>query len=228
MIQFQSHGSLYHTLDQKTIDYLFRVGEVIEYKKKEVIFLESDEAYNFFLILEGRVKISRLHRDGKEVVIAILSSGNFFGDMALLDGFPRSTDAYSEGNSKILSIREDDFFALLKRTPKISVELLRELAYRIRNSDSQIKGLSLLNARGRVSSTLLRWALDQGEINKKVVVIKGIPAQKEMASYAGLSRESFNRILKDLEREKFIDTSKHRTITINNFPLFKKIFGPFF
>lgn len=228
MVHIKSHGSLYHTLDRKTIDYLFKIGEVKEYNKKDVIFLESDEAYNFFLIIEGRVKISRLHRDGREVVIAILSSGNFFGDMALLDGYPRSTDAYSEGRSKILSIRENDFFALLENDPKISIELLRELAHRIRNSDSQIKGLSLLNARGRVSSTLLRWALDQGEFDKKVVEIKGVPAQKEMASYAGLSRESFNRILKDLEREKFIDTSKPRTIIINNFPLFKKIFGPFF
>jgi len=228
MLHIQSHGSLYHNLDQNTIDYLYQIGEVKEYKKRDVIFLESDEAYNFFLIIEGRVKISRLHKDGREVVIAILSSGNFFGDMALLDGYPRSTDAYSEGKSKILSIRENDFFALLENKPQISVDLLIELAHRIRNSDSQIKGLSLLNARGKVSSTLLRWALDQGEIDQKVVKIKGIPAQKEMASYAGLSRESFNRILKDLERENFIDVSKPRTITINNFPLFKKIFGPFF
>jgi len=228
MVHVQSHGSLYHTLDKKTIEYLYKIGEVKDYKKKDVIFLESDEAFNFFLIIEGKVKISRLHRDGREVVIAILSSGNFFGDMALLDGYPRSTDAYSDDNTRILSIRVDDFYALLQKIPSISVELLRELAHRIRNSDSQIKGLSLLNARGRVSSTLLRWALDQGEIDKKVVEITGIPAQKEMASYAGLSRESFNRILKDLERENFIDTSKSRTIKINNFPLFKKIFGPFF
>lgn len=228
MIDISSQGSLYHTFDKKTLDYIFKIGVIQEFKRNDVIFLESDPAHHFFLILEGKVKISRLHRDGREVVIAILSSGNFFGDMALLNGYPRSTDASSEGQTKLLSIREDDFFALLEQYPYISVELLRELAHRLRNSDSQIKGLSLLNARGRVASTLLRWAQDHGLFEVNRVTIRSMPAQKEMASYAGLTRETFNRILSDLKKEGYIGKKGTDEIIILNFPRFKKVFGPFF
>ena len=228
MNEFHPPEKLYHHLDDETIDYLHRVGTVRQYDRDEVIFLETEPAYRFYLILEGSVKISRLNRDGNEVVIAVLTSGNFFGDMALLDGFPRSADAVAEEKLKILAIRDDDFYNLLENSPRIAIELLKELAHRIRNSGSQIKGLSLLNPRGKVASALLRWAQDQGVRKGKTMEIKSVPIQEEMASYVGLSRETYNRILRNLEDEGFIAKQKMRTIIIKNFPEFKKIFGPFY
>ena len=223
-----SHGSLYHNLSKELREYIHRVGEVYSYNKGEVIFLESEEAHHFYLILEGTVKISRLSRDGKEVLLALLSAGNFFGEMALLDGFPRSADATAGDMAKLLKIYEKYFYYLIENTSDLAIEVLIEIAYRIRNSDSQIKGLSILNARGKVASTLLRWAQDQGSVNLKKVEIPGIPRQQEMANYVGLSRETFNRVLADLENEGFIDKSDVQKIVIKNFPEFKFFFGSFY
>jgi len=219
---------LYHLLDREAVEYLFQVGEIQQYKRGDVVFLEGEPADYFFLILEGRIKISRLNQEGKEVIIAILCSGNFFGDMAILDGLPRSTDAIAEEKSVVLAVRQEDFYTLLNNNSLIAVEILKELASRIRNSDSQIKGLSLLNARGKVASALLRWAKDQGIFTKESGVVFSVPKQQEMASYVGLSRETFNRILRIFVQEGYIEKPSARTIVITNYSLFKKVFGPFF
>ncbi|KPK95809.1 hypothetical protein AMJ80_03455 [bacterium SM23_31] len=227
MNEFGLQEKLYHHLDEETLDYLYSVGAVWQYDRDDVIFLEADPARHFYLILSGSVKISRLNREGDEVVIAILTPGNFFGDMAILDGFPRSADAVAEEKTKILAIRDDDFYNLLENSPRIAIELLKELAHRIRSSGSQIKGLSLLNARGKVASALLRWAQDQGVRKGSGMEIRSAQNQEEMASYVGLSRETYNRILRKLEDEGFIAKHNANTIIINNFTEFRKVFGPF-
>ena len=228
MMNMAVRGSIISQLHEEALDFLLRSGRVYEFKRNSVIFLESEQADRFFLILEGSVKISRLNREGKEVVIAILGKGNFFGEMALLDGFGRSADASAEENTSILSIREDVFNQLLYDYPDVTIRILRELARRIRNSDSQIKGLSLLNSRGKVASALLRWAHDQGIAQGEDVVITGAPTQKEMASYVGLTRETFNRVLKKLESEGYIEIYPRGCFRINDFERFRSIFGPFF
>ena len=121
MNEFGLQEKLYHHLDEETLDYLYRVGAVWQYDRDDVIFLEADPARHFYLILSGSVKISRLNRDGDEVVIAILTPGNFFGDMAILDGFPRSADAVAEEKTKILAIRDDDFYNLLENSTRIAI-----------------------------------------------------------------------------------------------------------
>jgi len=228
MFESISQNSILSNLSRETTDYLYRVGKTYTIEKNEVIFLESEPAEHFYFILEGKVRISRLNREGKEVVIAILGAGNFFGEMSLLDGFGMSTDASADEKSTILSVRKDNFYQLLERYPEVAREVLREFACRIRNSDSQIKGLSLLNARGKVASAILRWAKDQGEEIGESVIIEKVPTQKELASYVGLTRETFNRILMDMQREGFIEIRSGSTIVIRNFTEFRNIFGPLF
>jgi len=221
-------GEFFQKLDKRAVDFLLQAGRVYNFKKNSVIFLETDPAHHFYFILEGRIKISRLNHDGKEVIIAILSAGNFFGEMGLLDGSSRSADALSEENTSILAVRDEDFFRMLEEFPHVSIDVLKELARRIRNSDSQIKGLSLLNARGKVASAILRWAQDHGAASGDSVEIKNVPTQSELASYVGLTRETFNRIYRNLQNEGFITDAQHGALVINNFKEFRKIFGPVF
>ncbi len=228
MKEFIPKDSVLGGINEKALDFIMSWGRVRKISRNSVVFLESEPARSFYIVLKGRVKISRLNRAGNEVVIAILTAGNFFGEMSLLDGLGRSTDALSEESTTLISLREDKFFELLEKFPEIAVEILKEIAHRIRNSDSQIKGLSLLNARGKVASAILRWAKDQGEEDGDTVLIKGIPTQKELASYVGLTRETFNRILMSLKKEGFIQIHHGHILVINNFTEFKKIFGPLF
>ncbi len=215
--------------NEKIIQFIEKYGAQKKIRKNDVIFLEEEDAASFYVIKKGMVKISRLNQEGKEVIIAILQPGNFFGEMGLLDDSPRSTDVSAETDVELLTIRQEDFFRLLNEYPTFSIAMLKELASRLRNSDSQIKGLSILNARGKAASALLRWAIDLGRIDDKSIVITGEYAnQKEMASYVGLTRETFNRNLHELKKEGFLTILKDRSIVIQNFVEYKQVFGPFF
>ncbi|MCP4728062.1 MAG: cyclic nucleotide-binding domain-containing protein, partial [bacterium] len=122
-------------LNDEALEFLKKAGSEQLIKKNSIIFLESEDPHGFFIIMEGYVKISRLNRDGKEVVIAILKPGNFFGEMSFLDGYPRSTDAAAETEVRLLVVKESDFHNMLENFPSVAIEMLRELALRIRNSD---------------------------------------------------------------------------------------------
>lgn len=228
MVENYPENSFLGKISEAVFERFRRMGQVRRYRKSDVIFLESEPADTFYIILKGSVKISRLNRDGKEVFIAALKEGNFFGEMALLDGMDRSADASAEEASSILHVRESDFFMCLEKSPSFTESMLRELARRIRYSDSQIKGLTLLNARGKVASALLRWAIDTGVDKDGSVRIIGAPTQREMASYIGLTRETFNRMIKNLERENYISVKQGGVIVIRNIAEFKSVFGPFF
>ena len=104
------------------------------------------------------------------------------------------------------------------------ISLLKELASRIRKSDTQIKSLSLQDAMGRVASALIMLAEDSGRIRHGQVVIQKIPLQQDLANMAGTSRETISRVFRYLEDEELIHRDG-RKITIPNYSNFKKMFG---
>jgi len=92
-----------------------------KFKKECIILMETDVGDSLFIISKGRVKISRLSDDGKEVILAILKEGDFFGELSLLDGESRSADVTAIEDSEILMLKREQFFNLLTSHPDISI-----------------------------------------------------------------------------------------------------------
>jgi CRP-like cAMP-binding protein len=185
------------------------------YKKDNMILIEEEIGSTMFIILDGRVKISRISDDGREVILSILSEGDFFGEMSILDGQNRSANVVTLEDSTIMVIRREDFLQMLHDYPQIAINLLKELAQRLRKSDSQIKSLSLQNATGKVASTLLRIADDSGKIHKGQVEIPRLPPQQDLANMAGTSRETISRVLKALNKEGYLKKEGSRLIILD-------------
>ena len=173
------------------------------YRKDNMILIEEEIGSTMFVILNGRVKISRISDDGREVILSILGEGDFFGEMSILDGETRSANVVTLEDSEILVIRREDFLQMLHDFPQIAINLLKELAHRLRKSDSQIKSLSLQNATGKVASTLLRIADDSGKIHLGQVEIPKLPPQQDLANMAGTSRETISRVIKSLSEKGY-------------------------
>jgi CRP/FNR family cyclic AMP-dependent transcriptional regulator len=163
-----------------------------------MILIEEEVGSSMFIITAGRIKISRLSDDGREVILSILSEGDFFGEMSILDGQTRSATAVALDDSELLLIRRDDFLKMLHSFPQIAINLLRELASRLRRADAQIKSLSLQDATGKVASTILRLADDAGRIKHGMVEISELPLQQDLANMSGTSRETISRVIKSL------------------------------
>lgn len=216
--------SLFSDLKDEDLKVILSQMTIKQYKKDSVLVIEEEEATVVFFIVTGKVKISRLSEDGREVILSILGDFDFFGEMAVIDGFARSANAVCINDSELMTIDARDFMDILYKFPDVPIALLRELAVRLRKSDSQIKSLSLGDATGRVGNTLLRLADDIGIMVQGRVELQNVPLQQDLANMAGTSRETISRVLHMFIEEGLIARDGNK-IYLLDFNKFRELFG---
>jgi CRP/FNR family cyclic AMP-dependent transcriptional regulator len=210
---------LFSELSETQLDEITKISVKQVYKKDNMVLIEEEIGSTMFIILFGRVKISRISDEGREVILSILVDGDFFGEMSILDGQTRSANAVTLEDTELLIIRRENFLQMLHDYPQVAINLLKELAHRLRRSDSQIKSLSLQNALGKVASTILRIADDSGIIKQGQVEIAHLPPQQDLANMAGTSRETISRVIKSLNQLGYVkkEGSKLRILDYERF-----------
>ena len=215
--------SLFYDLSEKELGYISSRMITKNFETGSLIFMENSEGEKCFFVSEGSVKVTRLSKDGKEVILAMLNKGEFFGEMALLDGESRSANVIALEKTEVLTLNRVDFLSVLEEYPQIAIQLLKEMAHRLRKSDRQIASLSLSDAEKRIALCILRFADEQGVIKNGEVNIPKIPIQQDIANMSGTSRETVSRALNLLEKEKFI-RREGRELVIKNYKRFVKEF----
>jgi CRP/FNR family transcriptional regulator, cyclic AMP receptor protein len=221
---FLKYVPIFSDLDAATIDKISNLGTRKVFKKDSVILFEHETGSALFVIIEGKVKVSRVSDDGKEVILTILSESDFFGEMAILDGLARSANVTAMEDSELFIIQRMEFLGLLHEHPEVSVALLQELTQRLRSADMKIKSLSLKDAEGKVATVILQLADDLGKIRQGTVEIEKLPFQHDLANMAGTSRETISRTLHSFAKKGLVelDGSKLRII---NYEKFKELFS---
>ncbi len=215
---------LFGELSAGEIEQIARRCSSLHARRGTMIVAEAEEGSTLFIIVRGQVKVSHIASDGREVILAILREGDFFGELALLDGKARSASVIALEDTDLLTLRRSDFLALLNDRPNIAISLLRELAARIRACDQQISSLSLRDAIGRVASALIQLAQKTGRSLGPTVVIPRLPLQRDMANMAGTARETISRALKHFESEGMIKRVGRR-VFIHDFRAFVQRYG---
>jgi CRP-like cAMP-binding protein len=206
---------LFSELNEDELQSLEKLCVRQTFKKDNMVLIEEEVGSTMFIILNGRVKISRISDEGREVILSIMVDGDFFGEMAILDGQTRSANAVTLEDTEMLIIRRENFLQLLHDYPQIAINLLKELAHRLRRSDAQIKSLSLQNALGRVASTLLRIADDSGIIKQGIVELPHLPPQQDLANMAGTSRETISRVIKSLGQLGYVKKQGSKLVILD-------------
>jgi len=199
---------IFSELSDADITSLARLASRRRYPKDTVVFFENEEGDFFFMIVEGRIKVTILGDDGREVILSILGTGDFFGEMALLDNEPRSATAIAIEDSELVSLHRHDFQSVLADNRSIMSALIKILAARIRKANHQISTLALLDVYGRVARLLLELA---SEHDGKLVIDEPL-TQQDMASRVGCSREMISRILKDLRAGGYVKVDGDRMV----------------
>ena len=215
--------SLFWDLDKTELGYISDKMVSKKFENGNLIFLEESEGKNLFFVVEGSVKVTRLSKDGREVILAMLNAGDFFGEMSLLDGEARSANVIALEKTEVLSLNRDDFLVVLHDYPKIAIQLLKEMTSRLRKSDRQIVSLSLSDAEKRIALCIVRFADEQGVIKNGQVTIPKIPIQQDIANMAGTSRETVSRAMSLLTEEKYIERNG-KELKILNYKRFIKEF----
>ncbi|MCX7875813.1 MAG: Crp/Fnr family transcriptional regulator [Melioribacteraceae bacterium] len=212
---------IFSELNKETLEKIEKVGLRKTYNKGETILLEDETGTALFIIIKGKVKVSRTSNDGKEVIFSILNENDFFGEMAILDGQKRSATVSALEPSEVFIIQRNDFIDLLYSHPEISIALLQELTTRLRNADMKIKSLSLKDAEGKVATVILQIADDIGKIKHGKVEIEKLPLQQDLANMAGTSRETISRTLHSFAKKGLIEMDGNKLI-INDYEKFRE------
>jgi CRP-like cAMP-binding protein len=173
--------------------------------KGNIVVYEQDDATSMMFIQSGEVKVTLSSSDGKEVVLALLGPGDFFGEISLLTGEKRSANVVTASDCEFLVLSEADFLKHLNNNSGLALQMLRELASRLRFSSSQIGDLALYDVYRRVARTLKAHAVETKKDGEMIFLIEKRPTHQELASMVGTSREMVTRALKGLEEDGCIE-----------------------
>lgn len=219
--EFLKSVPLFSRLGEASLDAILRLTRRKRFRKDEIIFHEKEMGDSLFVILHGRVKVAIFGDDGKEVTLSVLSEGDFFGEMSVLDLEPRSATVIAEADCEVLSLQRDDFLRSLEQDPGMSKSLIQVLADRLRKANHQISTLALLDVYGRVARVIQELAEEEGKRLKDGRVVVRRPTHMDIAHRIGSSRETVTRMMRDLEENGHIQT-EGREIFLR--PDFQKLF----
>jgi CRP-like cAMP-binding protein len=190
-------------LAQQDLRALASRGRMRRYRTGAVLFREGDPGDALHIVVEGAVRVSVLSAAGSEATVAVLGPGEFVGDLALLDGRPRSASAIMLQPTTTLAVTREDFRRWLRERPRAALALLEALSLRIRRTDEQFADLAFLDAPHRLAKRLI--ALAAGQSGSRVAPGARLRVtQAELASMLGVSRESVNKHLNELARKKLV------------------------
>jgi CRP/FNR family cyclic AMP-dependent transcriptional regulator len=191
---------LFGKLNPKHIDRLASciVGKTA--KRASTIFAKGDPGTSLFAICRGAVKITVPSIDGHDAVFNLIGKGDIFGEMALLDGRPRSADAIAITDCELFVIERRDFLPLVREEPEIALKLIEILCARVRQTTEQAENLMFLHLPGRLAKAVLRLSDSESDAPERKVTV----TQKDLGNIIGMSRESTNRQLRIWEQSKWV------------------------
>jgi CRP/FNR family transcriptional regulator, cyclic AMP receptor protein len=162
-----------------------------------VVFREGDAGDRLFVILDGKVKISRAAADGRENVLAVLGTAEMFGELSLFDPGPRTASATTVTTSTLASLDNDDLPPLLLERPGVASQLLQALAQRLRRTNEAMADLVFTDVPGRVAKALLDLSAKFGTPEAGGIRVRHDLTQEELAQLVGASRETVNKALSE-------------------------------
>ena len=183
------------------------------YRTGEVIFHQEDPGVSLHIIKTGRVKITATSPEGEEIVMAILDERDSFGEIALLDGKPRSASAVAMEATQTLTLDRGDFLDIMTRNPEMVSAVLVAVAAGWRRTSHLLEDAIFLDLPGRLAKRLLQLAEKHGITTEKGMEIDLSLTQQDLAAAVGVSREALNKQLGLFQERGLVALAKKR-ITI--------------
>jgi CRP-like cAMP-binding protein len=198
---------LFKALNEQERHDLAAHAQARTFAPNEPIFHVGDPGSSMMGVMVGTVRISLPTWKDRQLILADLPAGEFFGEMALLDGKPRSASAAALTKCELLVLERRDFLTFLEHSPTACLNLMRLLCERIRYSDERMSELAFFSLPARLARTLLRYPA-QGHGPPKLSL-----SQQELAEMVGVTRENVNRCLREWQRRGVLQL-KNRWIII--------------
>jgi CRP/FNR family transcriptional regulator, cyclic AMP receptor protein len=195
-----------------------------KYGRGEAVFLHGDPGTSLFIVESGRIKVGFTSSEGREVIFEIANPGDEFGELALLDGEPRSTDAVAIEPSVLLLLHREDFTYHLERRPRVALQLLAVLSRRLRRNAELMQDAVFLDVPARLARTILRLAADDTATQEGGRPLTPHLYQSDLAGIVGTTRETLNKWLGIYETQGMIRLVKGRIAVLDAEALRRRIY----
>lgn len=196
------HGHpFFSELDPAALNQLCRYASLRKFKRGATVFAKGDPGDRLFAVASGSVKMSISSMEGRGAILNIIGKGEIFGEIALLDGQSRTTDAIAQTNCELVVIGRRDFLPFVQTQPRLAMKFIALLCTRLRWTSDQIEHIILQDLPGRLASALLNLADSQasGLAGRAIVV-----TQRELGEMVGMTRESINKQLREWTTRRWV------------------------
>lgn len=190
-------GQWFSHLPVSLQDSLLGAARVRHLSAGQCLFQRGDPPCGLYAVLEGAVRVGAVNEQGKEALLGLVESPNWFGEICLFDGQPRTHDAFSVGQSTLLHLPQTVLLKMLDEQPGHWRQLALLMSQKLRMTFINLEQLSLLPAPARLAHRLLMIAEGYGQLDEPRRVLQ-LP-QEQLAAMLSLSRQTTNQILKDLQ-----------------------------
>jgi CRP/FNR family transcriptional regulator, cyclic AMP receptor protein len=208
--------SLFAGLDRATLERLAAGLRTRRFRRGEVLFHQGDPGDALFIVSSGAVKIMLPSEEGDEAILTTLRPGSFFGELALLDGAPRSATAVALEPTETLVLPRDRFRLLIDTEPASRDALLAALAGELRRLTDHVEELHFLDMTGRMAARLLRLANEAGVAGPGGTIrLEGPYTQGDLAAMIGATRQSVNKLLGQFVDDGLIRLDKEAIVIVD-------------
>ena len=215
--------------DRLTDGELTAIGrDIVErrFQTGDVIFREGDPGRVFYLLQSGQVRIFVSGLDGSETsVILIGRPGQIFGELAVIDGLPRSAFFNDTATTEIYTLSREAFRCHMRQIPQFSLNFMQELSTRLRYNTRQMDSFASLDVPQRLARKLLELAQNYGRVETDGVSLDMILTQTDLASLIGATRESINKSLRDFRRRQWIQVNQGHITILDPEALHRQVSG---
>jgi CRP-like cAMP-binding protein len=198
---FLGRSVVFNGLDPEDLRRLATIGREVTLPVNAVLFEQGEESDGLYIVVSGIIRIYLTAGDGREATISLLEEGEMIGEIALLDGLPRSAGAAALTDARLIFIPHKPFCDLLDVSPKLSRQVMLMLCERLRAANIQVEQAIFHDLRHRLLVLLRQIAVIHGRIEKDVAIVDLEVTQGTLAQMLGASREAVNKQLRTLAKE---------------------------
>ena len=213
---------LFDGLDDENARALRRQMSEVKLSRGDHLFLEGQDGDRLYVVLDGKIKLTRAASDGRENLWSVLGPGEMFGELSLFDPRPRTSTASAVTEATVAALAHDALRRLLLERPEVSMYMLQALARRLRRANDVVADLVFTDVPGRVAKNLLDLADRFGEQERDGLHVHHDLTQEELAQLVGASRETVNKALADFAARGWLQISARSVLILDTERLRKR------
>ncbi|MDZ4992514.1 cyclic nucleotide-binding domain-containing protein [Clostridium perfringens] len=208
---------IFSTLSHEELLKIVNMTEHKSFKENDVLCREGEKSDKLFLIREGRVKICKITKEGKEQIVYVLSKGDFFGENNLFTSDNISNfSAYAITDAKICILKKSSLEKILLQNPEISLKIIQEMANRINSAENLAQTLATRDVEARLATVLIEFMNKYGQKKEEGIYIELPLNREQIANYCGITRETVSRRLSKFDKMGIIKLKGNKGLIIKD------------